>query len=172
MTRTPGDDGVSSAGPPDDLAAARGTADALGLEPLPFEGGLFKRTFTGTGATAILFMVIGEDFSAMHRLRTDEIYFHHSGAPLRMLLIDPAGQHQELLIGPDVAAGQQPQLVVPGDWWQGSSSDGAWSLVSTVVSPGFEWTDFTLGGRAELLALSPAAATRIHQLTRPPTDTE
>ena len=55
------------------------SADALDLEPLALEGGLFRRTFTGGGATAILFMLIGDDFSAMHRLHGDEVYFHHSG---------------------------------------------------------------------------------------------
>ena len=71
------------------------------------------------------------------------------------------------MVGPDVAAGQQPQLHVPAGWWQGSSADGPWSLVSTVVSPGFDWHDFALGDRAELTALAPAAAGRIAELTRP-----
>ena len=150
----------------DDLTAARTLAAALELEPLPAEGGLFRRTFTGHGATAIYFMLIGDDFSALHRLSADEIYCHHSGAALRMLLIDPAGASREVLIGPDVPAGQHPQFTVPARWWQGSSTDGAWSLVSTVVVPGFDWRDFTLGDRDELERLSPAAAERIRRLTR------
>lgn len=152
--------------------SGRLVAAALGLEPLPHEGGRFRRTFTGSGATAILYMVIGDDFSAMHRLRTDEIYFHHAGAPLRMLLIDPTGTSSEVAIGPDVLAGQQPQYTVPGDWWQGSSTDGGWSLVSTVVSPGFDWADFTLADRQTLTRLCPAAARRIGELTRtePPSE--
>lgn len=141
-------------------------AEALGLEPLPLEGGLFRRTFSGSGASAILFMLIGDEFSALHRLSSEEVYFHHSGSPLRMLLIEPDGTHQEVLVGSDVAAGQRPQLHVPAGWWQGSSADGPWSLVSTVVSPGFDWHGFTLGGRAELTALAPAAAGRIAELTR------
>ena len=149
-----------------DLAVARSLATALELEPLPAEGGLFRRTFTGDGATAIYFMLIGDDFSALHRLAGDEIYCHHAGAALRMLLIDPAGASREVLIGPDVLAGQLPQFTVPALWWQGSSTDGAWSLVSTVVVPGFDWRDFTLGDRDELEQVSPAAAERIRQLTR------
>lgn len=150
----------------DDPAAGRTLADELGLRPLALEGGLFRRTFTGGGATAILFMLIGDDFSALHRLHSDEVYFHHSGAPLRMLLIEPSGADLEVVLGSDVANGQQPQVHVPAGWWQGSSPDGAWSLVSTVVSPGFDWHDFTLGDRNELTALAPAAADRIGQLTR------
>ncbi len=150
-------------------ADARALADALDLQPLALEGGLFRRTFTGGGATAILFMLIGDDFSAMHRLHSDEVYFHHSGAPLRIMLIDPElGAHREVLLGPDVAAGQLPQVHVPAGWWQGSSPDGPWSLVSTVVSPGFDWHDFTLGDRSTLVALAPDAATRIERLTREP----
>ena len=99
--------------PPGALAAALrpGTAAA--------EGGLFRRTFTGDGATAIYFMLIGDDFSALHRLAADEIYCHHAGAPLRMLLIDPAGGAREVLIGPDALAGQHPQFIVPAGCWQG-----------------------------------------------------
>ena len=147
-------------------ADAEAIAAALQLEPLPLEGGLFRRTFTGGGATAILFMLIGDEFSALHRLHSDELYFHHSGSPLRMLLIEPDGTHHEALVGPEVVAGQQPQVHVPAGWWQGSSADGPWSLVSTVVSPGFDWHDFALGDRAELSALAPAATGRIAELTR------
>ena len=150
----------------DDRAAGRALAEELGLAPLALEGGLFRRTFTGGGATAILFMLIGDDFSAMHRLHSDEVYFHHCGAPLRMLLIEPSGEQLEVLLGSDVANGQQPQVHVPAGWWQGSSPAGAWSLVSTVVSPGFDWHDFTLGDRAELTALAPGAAQSIGRLTR------
>src|SRR6478672_8124720 len=91
---------------PNESAVGEELAAALDLELLPLEGGLYRRTFTGSGATAILFMLIGDDFSAMHRLETDEIYFHHSGSPLKMLLIDPAGAASEVIIGPDALAGQ------------------------------------------------------------------
>ena len=111
-------------------------------------------------------MLIGDDFSTLHRLHSDEVYFHHSGSPLRMLLIEPGGAHHEILLGSDVAAGQQPQVHVPANWWQGSSTDGPWSLVSTVVTPGFDWHDFTLGNQAELVELAPGAARRIGELTR------
>ena len=160
-------DGPESGTVDDGIAAGEALAAALDLELLPLEGGLFRRTFTGDGASAILFMLIGDDFSAMHRLTSDEIYFHHSGSPLRMLLIDPAGVAQEVVIGPDALAGARPQFHVPANWWQGSSTDGPWSLVSTVVSPGFDWHDFVLGDREQLLALCPGAAARIEELTRP-----
>ncbi len=148
------------------LASARALAAALDLASLPLEGGLFRRTFTGDGATVIYFMLIGDDVSALHRLHNDEIYFHHAGSPLRMLIIEPAGTSREVLIGSDPLAGQHPQFTVPGGCWQGSSCDGPWSLLSTVVTPGFDWQDFTLADRDEMLQLSPQAADRIRQLTR------
>jgi predicted cupin superfamily sugar epimerase len=84
-----------------------------------------------------------------------------------MLLIDPAGVAQEVVIGPDALAGALPQFHVPANWWQGSSTEGTWSLVSTVVSPGFDWHDFVLGDRDGLVELCPTAADRIEELTRP-----
>ena len=67
----PGDEGGATE--LDGIAAGEALAAALDLELLPLEGGLFRRTFTGGGASAILFMLIGSDFSAMHRLHADEI---------------------------------------------------------------------------------------------------
>lgn len=157
---------------PDETAVGEELAAALDLELLPLEGGLFRSTFVGGGASAILFMLIGDDFSAMHRLQSDEIYFYHSGAPLRMLLIDPDGVPAEVIIGPDALGGQHPQFHVPAYWWQGSSTDGPWSLVSTMVSPAFDWRDFVLADRDMLLDLvsrHPALGVdeRIGELTRP-----
>ncbi|MEP6562399.1 MAG: cupin domain-containing protein [Nakamurella sp.] len=158
--------GTDDAATGDAVAAGEALAAALDLELLPLEGGLFRRTFTGAGATAILFMLIGADFSAMHRLGSDELYFHHAGSPLRMLLIHPDGGHREVLIGSAGVTDQLPQFLVPANHWQGSSVEGGWSLVSTVVTPGFDWHDFVLGERDALTALSPDAAARIAELTR------
>jgi predicted cupin superfamily sugar epimerase len=150
----------------DGIAAGEALAAALDLELLPLEGGLFRRTFSGPGASAILFMLIGDDFSAMHRLSSDEIYFHHAGSPLRLLLIHPDGGHREVLIGSPEVTDQVPQFLVPANHWQGSSCDGPWALVSTVVTPGFDWKHFVLGEREALTALAPDAADRIVELTR------
>ncbi len=141
-------------------------AARLGLEPLAGEGGLFRRTYTAGGVTAIYYLVAGQDFSAVHRMRTsDELFLFHAGAPLRMLILDSAAGREELL-GPDPLSGHSPQLLVPGNVWQGASSTGDWSLVSTVVVPGFQWSDFELGDREELAAAYPVRAERIGQLTR------
>ena len=131
----------------DGVAAGEALAAALDLELLPLEGGLFRRTFTGGGATAILFMLIGDDFSAMHRLAGDEIYFHHAGSPLRMLLIDPDGAAREVAHRPRCAgrgsirsstcrptAGRDRRPTAPGAWsppWCRRVSTGTTSSSAT-----------------------------------------
>ena len=144
----------------------RQVAARLGLQPLDHEGGLFRRTYTSAAVTAIYYLVTGRDFSAMHRMRTsDELFMFHAGSPLRMLVLDSPDGREEL-VGPDPLAGHFPQLLVPGGIWQGGSSTGGWSLVSTVVAPGFDWSDFELGDRGRLVAGYPNRAQRIARLTR------
>jgi predicted cupin superfamily sugar epimerase len=160
----------------------------LGLEPLPYEGGRFRRTFADAHSSAIHYLLVAPEFSALHRLTATEVYHWHSGSPLRLLLLHPdpppsvhpgrsgpdgvharptGGRIEDVVLGPDVEAGQRPQVAVPAGSWQGSSPDGAWTLVSTTVAPPFDWTMFTLGVRASLTAAYPAAAGRIGELTRP-----
>ena len=142
MTAAPGVPGVGIS----DAAAGTAVVTALGLEPLVPEGGLFRRVYSAQGITAIHYLLLGDDFSAMHRMvGSDELFFFHAGAPLRMLILDP-DRPGEVVLGPDPAAGQQPLVTVPAGVWQGARSTGAWTLVSTVVAPGFEWSDFELAG--------------------------
>jgi predicted cupin superfamily sugar epimerase len=141
-------------------------AALLGLEPLPDEGGLFRRTHIDAHSSAIYFLLIAPDFSAMHRLTATETYHWYAGAPLRLLLLGGDGQVSEPVLGPDLAAGQRPQIVVPAGTWQGSSSTGEWTLVGTTTAPPFDWEGFELGERAALAAGYPAAAERIAALTR------
>jgi predicted cupin superfamily sugar epimerase len=141
-------------------------AEALGLEPLPNEGGLFRRTHIDAHSSAIYYLLLAPDFSALHRLGATEVYHWYGGSPLRLLLLGPDGRVEEPVLGPDLAAGQRPQLVVPAGTWQGSSPGGEWSLVGTTTAPPFDWTHFELGDRAELTARFPAVAVRIAALTR------
>jgi predicted cupin superfamily sugar epimerase len=141
-------------------------AELLELEPLPDEGGLFRRTHIDSHSSAIYFLLIAPDFSAMHRLTATETYHWYAGSPLRLLLLDPDGGVAEPVLGPDLAAGQRPQLVVPAGTWQGSSSAGEWSLVGTTTAPPFDWDGFELGERAALTTRFPEAAGRLAALTR------
>lgn len=141
-------------------------AAVLGLEPLPQEGGRFRRTFADAHSSAIQYLLVAPEFSALHRLTAPEVYHFSAGSPLRLLLLHPDGRVTEPVLGPDVLAGQHPQVVVPAGTWQGSSPDGPWSLVGTTVAPPFDWAMFTLGDRAGLAARYPAARARIAALTR------
>jgi predicted cupin superfamily sugar epimerase len=119
-------------------------AQVLGLERLPGEGGLFRRTYVDVHSSVIYFMLFAPDFSALHALDSVEAYHWYAGSPLRMLLLHP----------------------VPAAVWQGSSPLGEWTLVGTTMAPPFTWSAFRLGRRAGLLTGWPEAAPRIHALTR------
>lgn len=149
-----------------DRAAGERIAAALGLEPLPDEGGLYRRTHADAHSSAIYYLLLAPDFSALHALAATETYHFYAGSPLRLLLLHPDGGVEEPVLGADVEAGQRPQVVVPADTWQGSSPAGVWSLVGATMAPPFDWTGFRLGGRQDLVNRYPSAAARIHALTR------
>ena len=141
-------------------------AALLGLEPLPGEGGLFRRTHLDAHSSAIYYLLLAPEFSALHRLDATETYHWYAGSPLRLLLLHPGGAVDEPVLGPDLTAGQRPQVVVPAGTWQGSGTEGEWSLVGTTTAPPFDWAGFRLGDREELLVRYPDARARIRELTR------
>lgn len=105
---------------PEDLVAH------YGLRPLPREGGLFRQTWAGPDrpdgrpeGTAIVVLLTAGDHSALHRLPTDEVWHFYLGDPLELLLLAPDGSARIAVLGPDVLAGQQPQLTVPARTWMG-----------------------------------------------------
>jgi predicted cupin superfamily sugar epimerase len=141
-------------------------ARRLRLEPLPAEGGLFRRTYVDAHGSVIYFMLFAPDFSALHALDGVEIYHWYAGSPLQLLLLHAGGQIEQPILGPDVVGGATPQFVVPAGVWQGSSTLGEWTLAGTTMAPPFEWPALRLGRRAELIAGWPDAAARIRGLTR------
>ncbi|MGW8376424.1 cupin domain-containing protein [Streptomyces sp. ODS28] len=150
-----------------DPATGRELARTLGLEALPEEGGLFRRTHFDGHSSAIYFMLLAPEFSALHRLPSTEVYHWYAGAPLRLLLLHPDGRAEEPVLGPDIAAGQRPQIPVPPGVWQGSSSAGGWSLCGTTMAPPFGWEGFELCGAQHGLGTRyPEWAERIAKLTR------
>ncbi|MEM1223281.1 MAG: cupin domain-containing protein [Verrucomicrobiota bacterium] len=160
------------------------------LEPLDQEGGFFRQVWksgllvnndtlcerypdegTHPMGTLIYFLITTDSFSAMHRLPTAEHWFFHMGDPLEMLLLHGDGRGEIAMLGTDLKAGQQVQLTVPMDSWQGTRiAEGAdeygWSLGSCVMVPGFEWTDFELGDRSLLIKEYPEHAAAIERRTR------
>ncbi len=141
-------------------------AELLGLEVLPEEGGLFRQTLDDGDSTAIYALLIAPEFSAMHRLVRTEVYHHYAGDPLRMLLLHPDGRVDQPVLGTDLAAGQRPQVIVPGGAWQGSSTAGAWTLFGCTMAPGFRWQEFELAPLPPLLDGWPEAAERVRALVR------
>jgi predicted cupin superfamily sugar epimerase len=140
---------------------ARGaTAEALDLLPHP-EGGWYRQTWAAASTvsppgyegqrptgTAIYFLLQPGESSRWHRVRSDELYLWHRGGPLVLTLGGRApipAAPTTLLLGPNLAAGQQPQLLIPGGTWQTSVPAGADEvLISCVVSPGFDFADFSV----------------------------
>lgn len=123
----------------------------LRLSPHP-EGGWYRQTWAaGTrpgerpAGTAILFLLRAGERSHWHRVDADEIWHFHAGAPLRLrLAADAGGPARERRLGPDLGAGEMPQIVVPAGWWQAAETLGDWTLVGCTVSPGFRFEGFEL----------------------------
>lgn len=121
----------------------------LELQPHP-EGGFFRETFRekaadgGRGAsTAIYFLLRAGERSHWHKVDASEIWHWHAGAPLKLRIAD-AGGKRDVLLGPDLAAGERPQGVVPPFAWQAAESLGAWTLVGCTVAPAFDFSGFEL----------------------------
>jgi uncharacterized protein len=150
---------------------------ALGLQPLPMEGGWFRETYRSaarTGdkslATAIYFLITPTSFSRLHRLPSDELFHFYLGDPVEQLQLFPDGTGRIVTLGTDLAAGQQPQSLVPAGVWQGSrlKLGGRFTLLGTTMSPGFEFTDFEAGERNSLTKAYPAWRSQINELTDRP----
>jgi predicted cupin superfamily sugar epimerase len=124
---------------------------ALDLAPHP-EGGWYRQTWIADAAegarasgTAIYFLLKAGETSHWHRVDATEIWLYHAGAPLILSrAATEEGPATEAVLGPDIAAGEAPQLIVLPHHWQAARSTGDWTLVSCTVSPGFQFEGFTL----------------------------
>ncbi|MGW2022727.1 cupin domain-containing protein [Streptomyces decoyicus] len=171
--------------------------DFYGLAPLPREGGRFRRTWAGPErpdgrpeGSAIVMLLTDEpgDFSALHRLPTDEIWHFYRGDPLTLFLLPdgggapdggaPDGGRAEdggggtartVVLGPDVLNGQHVQFTVPAGTWMAAevADGGSWTLFGCTMAPGFTFEDYEHGDAAELAARFPREAARITALSRP-----
>jgi len=138
------------------------------------EGTLIRQNLCDGFGTAIVALIGGEHYSALHRLDSTEVYHFYAGAPRRLLLLFPDGRIEERVLGRDYAAGHQPQVVVPKGVWQGSRTDGPWSLTGATMAPGFRHEGFEFPDIETLVRQYPAAAERrIRDLApRPPSAQE
>jgi len=149
----------------------------LKLEPLPFEGGFFRRTYecsemTTRGGrhlgTAIYYLVTKDNFSALHRVCSDELFHFYAGDTVEMIQIEPGSHLTRWELGADLPNGQVPQVLVPKNHWQGLrvKAGGQWALLGTTVAPGFAYEDFELGKRSQLLQEFPSLESWILDFTR------
>jgi hypothetical protein len=149
------------------------------LQPLPEEGGYFRRFYTHAGgadgkrplASAIFYLITREQFSAMHRLPSDELFHFYEGHTAEMLQLDTAGCGRLLRLGADWQAGAERAALVPGGCWQGmrladEAPPGAFAFFGVSVHPEFRWEEFELGERPALCAGYPDWKQEIERRTR------
>ena len=130
--------------------SAAGMIARLDLKPHP-EGGHYRETFRDSGcdasgrsrSTAIYFLLARGERSHWHRIDAVEAWHYYAGDALTLQIADDDGM-RNITLGPDIAAGEVPQAIVPAYAWQAAESTGHWTLVGCTVAPGFEFTKFEL----------------------------
>jgi uncharacterized protein len=154
----------------------------LGLRPHP-EGGHFAEVFRSSlavtsdlhsgsraASTAIYFLLKGGELSALHRVSSDEVWHHYAGDALELHAFD-GQEHTCHKVGTDLSAGERPLAVIPAGVWQAArvnpGGQHGYALVGCTVAPGFDFADFELPSRADMLQQLPAHAAWVRQLTRP-----
>lgn len=155
--------------------------DALGLLPHP-EGGFFVETFRAkplpsalpgrgerSASTAIYFLLRSDDFSALHVVTSDEAWHHYAGDPLELHCFAPDGAHRAVRLGAALDRGERPQHVVAAGELQAARvvpGPHGYALCGCTVAPGFDFADFRMPPRAELLARLPQHEALVLALTR------
>ena len=148
----------------------------LGLEKHP-EGGYFKQTYTADTivnvagydgprhiSTGIYYMLVADQFSAFHRIRSDELWHHYTGGSLTLYAIDN-GKLSEIKMGK--SRGEAPQVAIKANTWFAASLNDkkSYCLLGCTVSPGFDYRDWELGRRNELVKMYPQHTTLIDRYT-------
>lgn len=148
--------------------------EKLDLLPHP-EGGYYSETYRSEETivgknrqlmTSIYFLLTSENVSNFHRIKSDEIWFFHEGSSLIVHTLSAEG-HKENRVGLSIDKGENPQFLVGKDTIFGSTvaDENSYSLVSCVVSPGFDFQDFELFTKEQLLKEFPDSETIISRLT-------
>jgi len=158
----------------------------LGLTRHP-EGGYFRETYRckewlaphglpqryqgkRSVSTAIYYLLQSGDFSALHRIQSDELWYFHAGVPLEIVTLSKAGVFSKVKLGLDLKKGQQPQVSIPRGVWFGAAvrgtDKGAYTLTSCSVAPGFDFADFEMARQSELIKKFPRQRRMILKWTR------
>ncbi len=124
--------------------------------------------FTGdrSFSTAIYFLLTKGNFSAFHRIKSDECWHFYEGDPLMVHVIDADGTYRLIQLGANAKNGEVYQAIVPAGAWFASESLGSYSFVGCTVAPGFDFTDFELAEKNTLLSLYPNQHALIERLCR------
>lgn len=158
----------------------------LQLQPHPREDGWFRESYRsdieipaqalppdryGAGrnvSTAIYFLLKEGAFSAFHRVRSDEVFHYYLGGPAELFMLSHGeAAVSRTLLGPNLALGESPQILVPANYWQALRPlpGSRWILVGCTVAPGFDYADYEHGDRMQLTAQIPSYAQLIAELT-------
>ncbi len=162
---------------------ANNIIELYGLKAHP-EGGYYRETYRSSEwisekalpdrfsgrrnlSTAIYFLLPEGSKSCFHRLKADEVWHFYLGGPMTLVIIHPKGTLEEVILGHDILKGQELQYIVPaGCWFAAYPNPGTlWSLVGCTTAPGFDFSDFEIAKRDELIQLYPDAKSWIHWLT-------
>jgi uncharacterized protein len=151
--------------------------DHLNMQRHP-EGGFYAETYRSTGkidsidrhySTAIYFLLLEDKFSAFHRIRSDEMWHFYAGSAIEVLVLEKEGQLKTYRLGSHPEQGETFQLLVPAGLWFASRmlDQSAYGLVGCTVAPGFDFRDFEMARRSELIQQYPQHTETITLLTYP-----
>jgi predicted cupin superfamily sugar epimerase len=162
---------------------ARYWIDKLNLTRHP-EGGHYKEVYRSkeiinkkslpsrytsfrTFSTSVYYLLQSHEFSAFHRLKSDEIWHFYEGSPITLFLILPNGNLKKIILGRYPENNELLQFIIPRGCWFAAKvySPGSYSLVGCTVSPGFDFDDFELGNFEKLVKLFPQHTAIIQKLT-------
>lgn len=138
----------------------------LGLIPLNEEGGMYaevyrSKEYIGKESlpnrydskrcfySSIYYLITADNFSRLHKIKSDEIYHFYYGDSVEMINLFQDGSYKMLILGQDILCGEKIQHLVAAGVWQGAKlrNGGNFALLGTTVSPGFEFEDFTSASR-------------------------
>ncbi len=119
-------------------------------------------------STSIYFLLEGKQFSAFHRLKTDELWHFYDGSSLKIYMIDEKDNFNEITLGKDLNNGETFQAIIKKNTWFAAEliDKNSFALIGCTVAPGFEFSDFELGKREQLVEQYPQYRNLIEQLIK------
>lgn len=143
------------------------------------EGGFYRETYRSekiitldngkvrnTG-TAVYYLLEDTDKSHFHKVSSDELWFFHQGEPLELFMIINDGNIKIKILGNRLDLDEEPQVIITANVWFAArlKNEKGFALVSCIVAPGFDFNDYELGNKNELIKLFPNIKTEIEKLS-------